>query len=75
MLHKTTQFFPSLQVPHLDDLVRAPGCQPLSSLRRNGNRFDARDMGREDEDGLEIEAVLSRVGGDCALSAIEQFFI
>ena len=58
VLHKTPQLLPSPQVPHLDDLIRAPSRKPLPSLRGNRDGFDARDVSGEDENGLEVEAVV-----------------
>jgi len=49
VMHQTANFFASTQIPNLDDFVRAPCRQPLSTIGRGGDGFDAGDMGREDE--------------------------
>lgn len=75
VLHEPPDLFPSPQVPHLHDLIRAPRSEPFASLRRSRNGFDAGHMCREDEDGFQVEGVLGRIYRDCALKAVEQLLV
>jgi hypothetical protein len=76
MVHEPAHLFPPTEVPHLDDLVRAPRRKPLAAGGRRRDSLDAGNMGGEDEHRLERER--ERAVGpdrDAALQAVEQLLV
>ena len=53
MLHESTNFLSSSQIPNLDNLVSAPRCEPFTALRRRSNGLDIRDVSGENKDRLQ----------------------
>jgi hypothetical protein len=50
VLHQSTDFLPSPEIPNLDNLVSASGREPFSTLWGCSNSFDMRDVRGENKD-------------------------
>ena len=76
MMHEPTDLLPPPQIPNLDDLICAPGSEPLSSQGRRSDGLDARYLCGEDEYRGEQDpqfAIFWHDGG--SFEAVERLFV